>query len=87
MNLKSFFTIGPKEAHAWTFQNGTKAAQGAGIIHTDFEKGFIRAEIISYDDYMTLGGETKAKEMGKMRLEGKEYQIEDGDIVHFRFNV
>ena len=87
LNLKSFFTIGPKEAHAWTFNNGTKAPQGAGIIHTDFEKGFIRAEIISYNDYINLGGEVKAKEMGKMRLEGKEYILEDGDVVHFRFNV
>jgi GTP-binding protein YchF len=87
LNLKSFFTIGPKEAHAWTFQNGTKAPQGAGIIHTDFERGFIRAEVISYDDYVKLGGEAKAKETGKMRLEGKEYLLEDGDIVHFRFNV
>jgi len=87
LNLKSFFTIGPKEAHAWTFKAGIKAPAGAGIIHTDFEKGFIRAEIISYNDYMNLGGETKAKEMGKMRLEGKEYLLEDGDIVHFRFNV
>lgn len=87
LNLKSFFTIGPKEAHAWTFSSGTKAPQAAGIIHTDFEKGFIRAEVISYDDYTMLGGEAKAKEMGKMRLEGKEYLLEDGDIVHFRFNV
>lgn len=87
LGLKSFFTIGPKEAHAWTFAQGTSAPKAAGIIHTDFEKGFIRAEVIAYEDYITLGGEVKAKEMGKMRLEGKEYQMQDGDIVHFRFNV
>jgi GTP-binding protein YchF len=87
LNLKSFFTIGPKEAHAWTFPNGMKAPQAAGIIHSDFEKGFIRAEVISYGDYAKLGGEAKAKEMGKMRLEGKDYLLEDGDIVYFRFNV
>ncbi|WP_341764038.1 redox-regulated ATPase YchF [Candidatus Tisiphia endosymbiont of Beris chalybata] len=87
LDLKSFFTIGPKEAHAWTFSNGTLASKAAGIIHTDFEQGFIRAEVISYNDYINLGGEVKAKEMGKMRLEGKEYKMQDGDIVHFRFNV
>lgn len=87
LNLQSFFTIGPKEAHAWTFEKGTHAPQAAGIIHTDFEKGFIRAEVISYNDYLTLGGETKAKELGKMRLEGKEYKMQDGDVIHFRFNV
>ncbi len=87
LDLQSFFTIGPKEAHAWNFEIGTSAPQAAGIIHTDFEKGFIRAEVISYDDYTKLGGEVKAKEVGKMRLEGKEYRMQDGDIVHFRFNV
>ncbi len=87
LDLKSFFTIGPKEAHAWTFTAGISAPQAAGIIHTDFEKGFIRAEIISYQDYINLGGEVRAKEMGKMRLEGKEYKMQDGDVVHFRFNV
>ncbi len=87
LNLKSFFTIGPKEARAWTFNDGTLAPKAAGIIHTDFEHGFIRAEIISYQDYIDLGGEGKAKEMGKMRLEGKDYKMQDGDIVHFRFNV
>lgn len=87
LDLKSFFTIGPKEAHAWTFKNGITAPQAAGIIHTDFEKGFIRAEVISYLDYLACEGEVKAKETGKMRLEGKEYKIQDGDIVHFRFNV
>ncbi|MFP3012052.1 MAG: redox-regulated ATPase YchF [Rickettsia sp.] len=87
LNLKSFFTIGPKEAHSWTFKDGTLAPAAAGIIHTDFEKGFIRAEVIGYEDYINLGSEVKAKEVGKMRLEGKEYKMQDGDIVHFRFNV
>ena len=87
LDLNSFFTIGPKEAHAWTFKDGTSAPGAAGIIHTDFEKGFIRAEVISYDDYISAGTEAKVKEMGKMRLEGKEYRMQDGDVVHFRFNV
>jgi hypothetical protein len=87
LDLKSFFTIGPKEAHAWTFEDGALAPEAAGIIHTDFEKGFIRAEVISYQDYITLGGEAKTKEAGKMRLEGKEYKVQDGDVMHFRFNV
>ncbi|WP_347938928.1 redox-regulated ATPase YchF [Rickettsia oklahomensis] len=85
LNLKSFFTIGPKEAHSWTFKDGTLASAAAGIIHTDFEKGFIRAEVIGYEDYISLGSEVKAKEVGKMRLEGKEYKMQDGDIVRFRF--
>lgn len=87
LGLKSFFTIGPKEAHAWTFEDGALAPEAAGIIHTDFEKGFIRAEVIGYNDYITIGSETKAKELGKVRLEGKEYKMQDGDVVHFRFNV
>jgi hypothetical protein len=87
LGLKSFFTIGPKEAHAWTFEDGSLAPQAAGIIHTDFEKGFIRAEIIGYKDYIELGSEAKVKELGKMRVEGKEYKMQDGDVVHFRFNV
>ncbi len=87
LDLKSFFTVGPKEAHGWTFAEGTLAPQAAGIIHTDFEKGFIRAEVISYNDYVTLGSEAKARETGKMRSEGKEYKMQDGDIVNFRFNV
>ncbi|ASX28338.1 redox-regulated ATPase YchF [Rickettsia sp. MEAM1 (Bemisia tabaci)] len=87
LNLKSFFTIGPKEAHSWTFKDGILAPGAAGIIHTDFEKGFIRAEVIGYADYINLGSEAKAKEVGKMRLEGKEYKMQDGDIVHFRFNI
>jgi len=87
LDLKSFFTIGPKEAHAWTFGAGTLAPAAAGIIHTDFERGFIRAEIIGYSDYINLGSEAKVKEAGKMRVEGKEYVMQDGDVVHFRFNV
>ena len=87
LELSTFFTIGPKEAHAWTVKNGTLCPQAAGIIHTDFEKGFICAEVISYYDYIQCQSEAKAKELGKMRLEGKEYRISDGDIIHFRFNV
>ncbi|MCB0334014.1 MAG: redox-regulated ATPase YchF [Bdellovibrionales bacterium] len=87
LNLFTFFTVGPKEAHAWTASNGMLAPQCAGKIHTDFERGFIRAEVIAYVDYTTCGGEVKAKEAGKMRVEGKEYPMKDGDIVHFRFNV
>lgn len=87
LDLKSFFTVGPKEAHAWTFKEGSLAPEAAGIIHTDFTKGFIRAEVISYEDYIKFGDEAKVKEAGKMRLEGKEYKMRDGDVVHFRFNV
>ena len=85
LDLVTFFTVGPKEARAWTVTRGTKAPQAAGVIHTDFEKGFIRAETINYDDYVGLGGETAAKDAGKMRLEGKEYIVKDGDVMHFRF--
>lgn len=87
LGLKSYFTVGPKETHAWTFLSGTTAPAAAGIIHTDFEKGFIRAEVISYGDYVQYNGEVGAKEVGRMRLEGKEYVVQDGDVVHFRFNV
>ena len=87
LDLITFFTIGPKEAHAWTVAKGSKAPQAAGVIHTDFERGFIRAETISSDDFITCGGEAGAKEAGKMRLEGKEYLVQDGDIFHFLFNV
>ena len=87
LDLLTFFTIGPKEAHAWTVRNGAKAPQGAGAIHTDFEKGFIRSETISYADFVACNGEQGAKDAGKMRLEGKEYEMQDGDIVHFLFNV
>lgn len=85
LDLVTYFTVGPKEARAWTITRGTKAPQAAGVIHTDFEKGFIRAETIAYDDYVSLGGEVGAKDAGKMRLEGKEYVVKDGDTMHFRF--
>jgi GTP-binding protein YchF len=87
LNLISFFTIGPKEARAWTLRKGLLAPQAAGVIHTDFEKGFIRAETIAYPDYLAGKGEQGAKDAGKMRLEGKEYIVNDGDVMHFRFNV
>ncbi|MCC6221585.1 MAG: redox-regulated ATPase YchF [Deltaproteobacteria bacterium] len=87
LNLITFFTVGPKETHAWTCAKGTTAPQAAGKIHTDFEKGFIRAEVIGFDDYVRYGGEVGAKEKGAMRVEGKSYLMQDGDIVHFRFNV
>lgn len=83
----TFFTAGPKEVHAWTTTRGATAPNAAGVIHTDFEKGFIAAEIISYEDYVSCGGEHGAKEKGKMRVEGKEYVMKDGDLVNFRFNV
>jgi GTP-binding protein YchF len=85
LDLVTYFTVGPKEARAWTITRGTRAPQAAGVIHTDFEKGFIRAETIAYDDYVAAGGEVGAKEAGKMRLEGKDYVVKDGDIMHFRF--
>ncbi len=85
LDLITYFTAGPKEARAWTIRKGTLAPQAAGVIHTDFEKGFIRAETISYADYIALNGEAGAKEAGKMRLEGKEYTVDDGDVMHFRF--
>jgi hypothetical protein len=87
LNLITFFTIGPKEARAWTVHRGAKAPQAAGEIHTDFERGFIRAETISTTDYIALGGEQGAKAAGKLRLEGKEYIVQDGDVFHFLFNV
>lgn len=87
LDLQTYFTAGPDEVRAWTFLRGTKAPQAAGIIHTDFEKGFIRAEVIKYDDFVTLGSENAVKEAGKMSVEGKEYVVKDGDIMHFRFNV
>lgn len=86
LDLITYFTVGPKEARAWTITRGTLAPQAAGVIHTDFEKGFIRAETIACDDYIRLKGETGAKEAGKLRLEGKEYVVQDGDVLHFRFN-
>ena len=87
LHLITFFTVGPKEARAWTLQLGLKAPQAAGVIHSDFERGFIRAETIAYNDFITLGGEAAAKEAGRMRLEGKDYVVQDGDIFHFLFNV
>ena len=87
LGLQTFFTAGPKETRAWTFPTGAKAPQAAGEIHTDFERGFIRAETIAYDDYLALGGETGAREAGKLRQEGKEYLVQDGDVLLFKFNV
>jgi GTP-binding protein YchF len=87
LGLQTYFTVGPKEARAWTIPVGATAPQSAGVIHTDFEKGFIRAETISYDDYVRLNGEGGAREAGKMRLEGKDYVVQDGDVMHFRFNA
>jgi GTP-binding protein YchF len=87
LGQQTYFTVGPKEARAWTIAVGTTAPQAAGVIHTDFEKGFIRAETIAFDDYVRLNGEAGAREAGKMRLEGKEYVVHDGDVMHFRFNT
>jgi len=87
LGLQTFFTVGPKAARAWTVRAGATAPQAAGVIHTDFERGFIRAEVASYDDYVACGGEQGAKEAGKLRLEGKDYTVRDGDVIHFRFNV
>ena len=87
LGLQTYFTVGPKEARAWTIPTGATAPQAAGVIHTDFEKGFIRAETIAYPDYVRLHGEAGAREAGKMRLEGKDYVVQDGDVMHFRFNT
>ncbi|HSP12680.1 MAG TPA: redox-regulated ATPase YchF [Salegentibacter sp.] len=87
LNLETYFTAGVKEVRAWTFPKGATAPQAAGVIHTDFEKGFIRAEVIAYDDFVHYGSEAKVKEAGKMRVEGKDYIVKDGDVMHFRFNV
>lgn len=87
LNLETYFTTGPDETRAWTFVKGTKAPQAAGIIHTDFEKGFIRAEVIKYEEYVRLGSESACRDVGKIAIEGKEYVVKDGDIMHFRFNV
>ncbi|MDB5447466.1 MAG: putative GTPase, probable translation factor, partial [Phenylobacterium sp.] len=87
LGLQTYFTVGPKEARAWTIHVGSTAPQAAGEIHTDFEKGFIRAETIAYDDYVRLNGEAGARDAGKLRAEGKEYVVKDGDVMHFRFNV
>ncbi len=87
LDLITFFTVGPKEARAWTVRRGSRAPQAAGVIHSDFERGFIRAETIAYDDFVACGGEQGAKDAGKMRAEGKDYLVKDGDVLHFRFNV
>ena len=87
LHLVTYFTVGPKEARAWTITKGTKGPQAAGVIHTDFERGFIRAETISYDDYVRYSGEAGARDAGRLRLEGKEYVVADGDVMHFRFNT
>ncbi len=87
LGLQTFFTAGPKEVRAWTVPVGATAPQAAGVIHTDFERGFIRAEVTSFDDYVAAGGESGAKDAGKLRVEGKEYVVRDGDVMHFRFNV
>jgi ribosome-binding ATPase YchF (GTP1/OBG family) len=87
LGLQTFFTAGPKEVRAWTVRVGATAPQAAGEIHTDFEKGFIRAEVIAYDDYVEKNGEAGAREAGRLRLEGKDYVVREGDVMHFRFNV
>jgi ribosome-binding ATPase YchF (GTP1/OBG family) len=87
LDLLTFFTVGKREVRAWTIRAGATAAQAAGRIHTDFERGFIRAEVTTYEDFVALGGEQAAKEAGKLRLEGKNYIVREGDIMHFRFNV
>jgi ribosome-binding ATPase YchF (GTP1/OBG family) len=87
LNLQTYFTAGVKEVRAWTIQVGDTAPQAAGVIHSDFEKGFIRAEVIAFEDYSNFGTEAKCKEAGKLRVEGKEYIVKDGDVMHFRFNV
>ena len=87
LNLQTYFTAGPKEVRAWTVRVGATAPEAAAVIHTDFQKGFIRAEVISFEDYVTHRGEQGAKDAGRWRLEGKEYLVADGDVIHFRFNV
>ena len=86
LGLQTYFTVGPKEARAWTIPVGATAPQAAGVIHTDFEKGFIRAETVAFDDFVSLGGESKARDAGKLRAEGKTYVVRDGDVMHFLFN-
>ncbi len=87
LHLETYFTVGPKEARAWTIKQGTLAPKAAGVIHGDFERGFIRAETIAYDDFIAHNGEQGAKEAGKMRIEGKTYEVKDGDVMHFLFNT
>jgi ribosome-binding ATPase len=87
LNLNTYFTAGVQEVRAWTIHKGWKAPQAAGVIHTDFEKGFIKAEVISYNDFIHYGSEAAARDAGRLRIEGKEYLVQDGDVMHFRFNV
>jgi ribosome-binding ATPase YchF (GTP1/OBG family) len=87
LGLQTFFTAGPKEVRAWTVRAGATAPQAAGVIHTDFERGFIRAEVVAFQDYVAYRGEVGAREAGRLRLEGKDYAIQEGDVMHFRFNV
>jgi hypothetical protein len=87
LGLTSYFTAGPKEVRAWTVRRGAKAPEAAGVIHSDFEKGFIKAEVVSYADFDVLGGEKAAREAGRLRIEGRDYVVADGDVMHFRFNV
>jgi ribosome-binding ATPase YchF (GTP1/OBG family) len=87
LNLETYFTAGEKEVRAWTIERGTRAPQAAAVIHSDFEKGFIRAEVIKLTDFLSLGSENACKEAGKLHVEGKDYVVQDGDIMHFRFNV
>ena len=87
LELQTFFTAGKKEVRAWTIRKGSKAPQAAGEIHTDFERGFIKADTISYEDYIQFNGEVGCKEAGKLRSEGSEYEVKDGDVIHFKFNV
>jgi ribosome-binding ATPase YchF (GTP1/OBG family) len=87
LGLQTYFTAGPKEVRAWTVRAGSTAPQAAGVIHTDFERGFIRAEVIGFEDYLAGRGEAGARDAGKLRLEGKEYLVREGDVMHFRFNV
>jgi ribosome-binding ATPase len=87
LNLETYFTAGVQEVRAWTIHKGWRAPQAASVIHTDFEKGFIKAEVIAYEDYIKYGSEAAAREAGRLRIEGKEYLVKDGDVMHFRFNV
>ena len=87
LNLETYFTAGEKEVRAWTITKGTKTPQAAGVIHTDFEKGFIKGEVIGYDDFVAYGSETACRNAGKLSIEGKDYIVKDGDVMHFRFNV
>ena len=87
LDLQTFFTAGPKEVRSWSVKRNSKAPKAAGVIHTDFERGFIKAEVISYDDYIKYEGEQGSKSQGKLRLEGKDYIVKEGDVIYFRFNV